>query len=118
MDILDLMALNGQLPAQQQQDESPITGMMYPPTENPFTPMGLVGVTRTLKKGSGGAQALSEADYLQKQLQALQVKGLAQQQTGVESYEKQLQDLTKAQAVNLRYKGFKFMIEILIITYF
>jgi hypothetical protein len=96
LDILEYAALQGQLPAQTdgQQPFNPLMGMMYPPVENPFTPTGLVNSTKSLTKSSG-TPPLSQADYLQKQLQAMEVQGMAQQQKGVEAYEKQLQGLNQ-----------------------
>jgi len=105
MDILDMLAMQGRLPAQAdgaqnlEQGQGPLMSMMYPPAENPFSPLGLVSATKTVSKGSG-AKPLSQADYLQKQLQAMDVQGMAQQQSGVEDYQRQLGELTKAQSPN------------------
>jgi len=101
MDQLDMLGLilqnQGRAPAGEEQPAAavdPVTMMMF--GQPAASPLSLTGISQAFKQGTH-SQPMTQADFLQKQLTAMQAQGLAQQQKGVEDYQKQLGELTNQQ---------------------
>lgn len=81
----------------------PVAKMMYgEPEPSPFSGMGLVNATKTVTKRSPSSSGapMSQADFLQKQLVAMEAEGIKQQQEGLKAYEEQAKNFMQNQGVN------------------
>ena len=81
----------------------PVAQMMFgSPEPSPFSGMGLVNATKTSSKRAPAAEQvpMSQADFLQKQLVAMEAEGIKQQQEGLKAYEEQAKKYMEGQGVN------------------